>query len=167
MDSFGRLVRFALLTAQRRDKLAEMQWADLDGNVWKIRTEDREKGNAGELVLPDLAIEVLGARACGFVFPTKGGKKHNDWIIRNRLEKLSGVTGWTLHDLRRTARSLMARAEVRPDVAERVLGHALGGVEGIYNRHPTPKRRAMRLTALAGLVGLILDPPSANVVGLR
>jgi integrase len=39
-------------------------------------------------------------------------------------DELSGVTGWVIHDLRRTARSLMARAGIRPDVAERVLGHA-------------------------------------------
>ena len=51
--TYGRLVRFALLTAQRQDKVAGMRWEDLEGNVWKIRTEDSEKGNAGELVLPE------------------------------------------------------------------------------------------------------------------
>ena len=51
--SYGRLVRFLLLTAQRREKVASMQWSDLAGNVWTIRTEEREKGNAGELVLPE------------------------------------------------------------------------------------------------------------------
>ena len=61
--TYGRLVRFALLTAQRQDKIAGMRWDDLEGNVWKIRTEDREKGNAGELVLPEgpLLFSVSGA----------------------------------------------------------------------------------------------------------
>ena len=49
---------------------------------------------------------------------------------------------WQLHDLRRTARSLMSRAGVRPDIAERVLGHAISGVEGVYDRHPYRDEKA-------------------------
>ena len=45
--TFGALIRLALLTAQRQDKLASMKWSDIDGNVWTIATQDREKGNAG------------------------------------------------------------------------------------------------------------------------
>src|SRR5439155_24763583 len=45
------------------------------------------------------------------------------------------LPNWTLHDLRRTAKTLMVRAGVRPDISERVLGHVIAGVEGIYDRH--------------------------------
>jgi len=45
------------------------------------------------------------------------------------------VPGWTIHDLRRTARSLMSQAGVAPDHAERALGHVIGGVRGVYDRH--------------------------------
>ena len=62
---YGRLIRFLLLTAQRRDKVASMQWDDLAGDVWTIRTEKREKGNAGELVLPQAALDVLDERGEG------------------------------------------------------------------------------------------------------
>ena len=48
---------------------------------------------------------------------------------------------WILHDLRRTARSLMARAGVADNVAERVLGHAIPGIHGVYNRHDYLNRR--------------------------
>ena len=51
------------------------------------------------------------------------------------LEQESGVDGWSLHDLRRTARSLMSRAGVPSDHAERCLGHVIGGVRGVYDRH--------------------------------
>ena len=57
--TFGALVRLALLTAQRQDKLASIKWSDVKDGVWTIATEDREKGNAGELVLPDAAVEIL------------------------------------------------------------------------------------------------------------
>jgi hypothetical protein len=43
---------------------------------------------------------------------------------------------WVLHDLRRTARSLMSRAGVQRDISERVMGHAIVGVEGVYDQYP-------------------------------
>jgi len=57
---FGAILRLALMTAQRRDKLATMRWNDVsvDG-IWNIRTEDREKGNAGALVLAGLLETIL------------------------------------------------------------------------------------------------------------
>ena len=78
-----------------------------------------------------------------------------------------GVTGWTLHDLRRTSRSLLSRAGVRPDIAERVLGHAVGGVEGIYDRHRYDDEKADALARLAAPIERIVNPPAGNVVPLR
>jgi integrase len=49
---------------------------------------------------------------------------------------MSWTQGWRFHDLRRTARSLMSRTGVNPDIAERCLGHVIGGRRGIYDRHP-------------------------------
>ena len=57
--TFGALVRLALLTAQRQDKFASMKWEDVKDGVWTIATEEREKGNAGVLVLPDAAVAIL------------------------------------------------------------------------------------------------------------
>ena len=71
---FGDAVRFLLVSAQRRRR--SRRWrSDLEGHVWTIRTEAREKGNAGVLVLPDAAMEVLGAPGDGLVFPGRGGKQ--------------------------------------------------------------------------------------------
>ena len=57
----------------------------------------------------------------------------------------------------------MARAGVRPDIAERVLGHAIKGVEGIYDRHAYSEEKAHALRALAGLIERIINPPADNV----
>jgi integrase len=166
-DSYGRLLRFLLLTGQRREKVASMRWDDLDGNVWTIPTEKREKGNAGVLVLPNAAVAVLGKRGDGLVFPGKGGKQISGWSkYKARIDRASGVTDWVLHDLRRTARSLMSRAGVNSDIAERVLGHAMQGVKGVYDRHDYRGEKAMALRKLAGLVDLILKGPANNVVKL-
>ena len=50
--TFGAFIRVALLTGQRKDKVISMKWEDLDGDVWRIPSEEREKGNAGDLELP-------------------------------------------------------------------------------------------------------------------
>ena len=67
-------------------------------------------------------------------------------------QKLGDMPHWTAHDLRRTARSLLSRAGVRPDIAERVLGHAIAGVEGVYDRHLYDTEKAEALAKLAALV---------------
>jgi hypothetical protein len=72
-----------------------------------------------------------------------------------------------LHDLRRTARSLMSRAGVLPHVSERVLGHVIPGVEGVYDRHSYDVEKAHALTKLAALVETIINPPTGNVVPLH
>jgi integrase len=73
---------------------------------------------------------------------------------------------WTIHDLRRTARSLMSRAGVPADHAERCLGHVIGGVRGIYDRHAFSEEKRTAFEALAALIERILHP-AANVVPLR
>jgi integrase len=102
-----------------------------------------------------------------YVFAVGGGKGvFNSFSQRKEEldEKLPNMPHWTIHDLRRTARSLMARAGVRPDIAERVLGHAIAGVEGVYDRHTYAVEKADALDRLAALVGTILTPPTDNVV---
>lgn len=74
------------------------------------------------------------------------------------------MPAWVLHDLRRTAKSLMARAGVRPDISERVLGHVIGGVEGVYDRHTYRDEKADALKRLAALIDSIVNPPAANVI---
>ena len=60
-----------------------------------------------------------------------------------RLDRLSGVEGWTLHDLRRSAATHMARLGVAQEHIERVLGHVIEGVAGTYNRYSyLPEKRA-------------------------
>jgi hypothetical protein len=82
------------------------------------------------------------------------------------LDENAGVTGWTLHDLRRTARSLMSRAGVPSDHAERCLGHVLPGVRGVYDRHAYHAEKQRTFEALAAQIERIVNPQD-NVVPLR
>lgn len=173
--TFGGIVRLCLLTAQRRTKVATMMWADLsiDGE-WTIAKEVREKDSAGSLMLPDAAIEIVKAqprvRDNPYVFAGRGDGPYAGFSqgkTRFDAKLPPDMPAWVLHDLRRTARSMMSRAGVRPDVAERVMGHVIAGVEGVYDRHSYREEKAEALKRLAALVNAIVDPPAGNVVSLR
>ena len=94
-----------------------------------------------------------------FVFTTTG-RRPIGGLERHKakFDRACGVTGWTLHDLRRTARSLMSRAGISPDHAERCLGHIIGGVRGVYDRHAYHAEKAAAYEALATQIDLIVNP---------
>jgi len=150
-----------------------MMWNDFKDGEWTIRVERREKGTAGKLKLPAMALEIVEKqpRIAGnpYVFPGRGKIAFNSFSQRKAEldEKLSDMDPWVIHDLRRTARSLLSRAGVRPDISERVLGHAIAGVEGVYDRHSYDAEKADALKRLAGLVGRIVNPPKDRVVQLQ
>jgi integrase len=83
----------------------------------------------------------------GFVFTTTGGKSpsSNFAKVKAELDRLSGVSGWTIHDIHRTVRSKLAELGVPREVARKVLNHEDGKVDRIYNRHEymAEKREAL------------------------
>jgi integrase len=168
--TFGAFVKVALLTAQRRDKIATMKWSDVVDGVWTIAANDREKGTAGKIKLPNLALDIIEAqpKIAGnpHVFAARGHGPFNSWAQRKKEmdKRLPDMPRWVIHDLRRTARSLMSRANVPRDIAERVLGHAIPGVEGVYDRHRYDEQKADALNRLAALIEKIINPPKDNVV---
>ena len=165
---FGAFVRLALLTGQRKEKVASMKWEDIDGSVWHIPTEKREKGNAGDLELPQIAFDIINAQSRfasnPYVLAGRGGSHFNGFSEgKKAFDAKVPIPHWTIHDLRRTARSLMSRAGVDSNIAERVLGHAIKGVEGVYDRRSYTPEKAQALRKLAGLIQLILAGPVDNV----
>jgi integrase len=121
--------------------------------------------------LPKLALDLIEAqpRIVGnpHVFAARGKGPFNSFSQRKEEldHKLPGIEPWTLHDLRRTARSLMSRAGVRPDIAERVLGHAIGGIAGVYDRHRYDAEKADALNKLAHLSETIIKPEEQVTLG--
>ena len=169
--TYAPMLKVLLLTGQRKDKVATTKWDDVVDGEWRIASEAREKSNAGSLRLPQAVLDIIAAqpRIAGnpHVFAGRGSGPFNSFSQRKEElnEKLPDMPPWVLHDLRRTARSLMSRAGVRPDIAERVLGHVIAGVEGVYDRHSYDAEKAHALTELAALVETIVNP-SGNVVAL-
>jgi integrase len=165
-------VQFVLSTAARRMEAANMTRGELDGNDWLIPAS-RMKGKQDHLVpLSKKALEILVGlpiigKPDGFVFTNNGRRAFRGFgIYKADLQARSATSGWTLHDLRRTARSLMSRAGVDSDHAERCLGHVIGGVRGVYDRHGYREEKRRAFEALAGLIERIVQPPGENVVNL-
>jgi integrase len=168
---YGILVKFLLLTGQRLDKVRTMMWSDLldDRKVWKIRTESvREKSHGGTLRLPPLVRAVLAPlqpiAGNPYVFDGRKGCFNGLSKAKARLDRASGITGWTPHDLRRTARTLMPRAGVPADDAERLLGHVPPGIRGNYDWHSYTVEKANALQKLAVLIHDIVQSGSEPVV---
>ena len=178
---FPRLVRALLLTAQRRDEVARMRWEELDGATWTIAAERYKTGVHSTIPLTDQVRELLGKRAKrgSYVFSTTQGEKPFSGFSKAKraldeaiadIRKKEGrdpMPQWQLHDLRRTARSLLSRAGVAPDIGERVLGHVIGGIRGTYDRHEFIAEKRDALERLGALVRRILSPPGGNVLALR
>jgi integrase len=174
--TFGAIVRMCLLTAQRSRKVSTMKWYDISVNgEWTIPTAPREKNTAGSLVLPTAALDIIraqpriGENPHVFASPQGEGKSLSGFSKAKATfdVKLPEMPHWTLHDLRRTARSLMSRAKVSSEHAERVMGHAIDGVEGVYDRYAYRDEKADALRKLAALIDAIVHPRSAEVLPMK
>ena len=142
---FGTIVKLLILTGQRRGEVAAMRWDEIDfeSGVWSIPAL-RTKSNRAQVVpLPPQAISLLRSAPrfeSPFVFMALGNEDASFSGFSKAKARLAGRAefgDWTLHDLRRTAASGLARLGVSPHVIERILNHTtgtLGGVAGIYNR---------------------------------
>jgi len=165
---FGPFVQFLLLTAARRTEVAQMTRCEVVGDVWTIPQERYKTGL--ELVIP---LSPLAARALSrlpaigdgnLVFTTDGRRPFSGYSkAKTKFDKECGVTGWALHDLRRSARSLMSRAGVSADIAERCLGHVIAGVRGTYDRYAYLAEKRHAFEALAALIERIVNPQD-NIV---
>jgi len=168
---FSAYVRFLLLTAARRNEASEMTWAEIEGGDWTLPAA-RNKTKV-DLVRPlsSAAREIIEAlpKRGDFVFTTNDGLKPISSLSleKGKLDAATGTKGWTLHDLRRTARTLMSRAGVAKDHAERCLGHVIGGVRGVYDRHEYHREKAQAFEALAALIARIVSGSQGDVVPMR
>ncbi len=186
--TFGALVKTLLLTAQRRDEVALMSRGEIgkDG-IWTIPAERHKTKKPNFVPLSEAALAVIDAQPkpddCDYVFPSRARTPFSAFgkskvaldkavleAMRRQATKRANVAplaNWTLHDLRRTGKTLMVRAGVRPDISERVLGHVIGGVEGTYDRHSYADEKRDALERLASMVERILNSSTSNLAALN
>lgn len=137
---FGTIVLLCIHCAFRTNEVAWMRWDYITPAV--ITLPPAATKNSREHVLPNLVGEILVSipRTSEYLFPSSAGTPFNAWSKnKKRLDEISKVTDWTLHDLRRTAASKMAEWQCgQPHVIERILNHVSGSMSPLartYNRH--------------------------------
>jgi integrase len=152
-----------------------MRWqdVDLDKALWSLPKEMTKAGRVHDVPLSDAAVELLKGLPRfdegDYVFTTTGGAKAINGfskakeridaeILKRRKEtapnakKVEGIEDWTMHDLRRTAATMMAKADVLPHVLSALLNHTPGSIQGvthIYNRFRYLEERRAALQAWA------------------
>jgi integrase len=162
---YGGIVALLALTGQRREEVAQLTWdeVDLASRTWTLPASRTKNGKSHIVHLSKEAIAVLMRmpRLGRFVFSLSGMKSFQSFSAAKReLDKLSEVTGWRLHDLRRTCVSGMARLGVAPHVADKVLNHQTGtisGVAAVYQRHEFLAERKNALERWGTHVGRLLE----------
>lgn len=184
--TYARYVRALFLTATRRTEAADMHSREIDGDLWTIPA-DRYKTKIDHVVpLTPAVLDLIGGKPDGcesngwFVFTTNHGSTGFSGFskakialdkalaaVRAERGEMEPMPEWRLHDLRRTARTLMSRAKIDADIAERCIGHKLMGVRGVYDRFEFLDEKRDAFERLAKLVNLILNPPQGNVVPIR
>ncbi|WP_114184067.1 tyrosine-type recombinase/integrase [Microvirga aerophila] len=152
---FGSIVQMLALTAQRRDEVGRLSWdqLDLEKAVWVMPPEHAKNGKPHlvHLSAPVLQLLQSAPRLGDIVFSGDGTTPFQGFSkSKARLDRLSRVSDWTLHDLRRTAVSGMAQLGIAPHVADKILNHQSGtisGVAAVYQRHEFLHERREALNA--------------------
>jgi integrase len=182
-DDYGRIIKLLMLTGQRRNEVGGMRWVEIDGDTWTI-PGTRTKNHREQFVpLPDFALALIDASPrrtnCNYVFgdgPRRKGDDHrgfSGWskakaALDERIVKMRRKRAkfdWRLHDLRRTAATVMAeRLGVLPHIVEVILNHMDGhraGVAGVYNRAKYEAQVRKALQGWAEHVETITSAPGA------
>jgi integrase len=169
---YGPVFRLLILTGQREREVADASWSEIHfgQRLWTIPAERMKGGAAHEVPLSPAAVELLQSvprfTAGDCVFTTTAGAKPINGFskAKARIDRLSGVAGWKIHDLRRTMRTHLSALPVQDLVRELVIAHAKAGLHRVYDQHAyqDEKRHCLELweRRLLGIVG----SPSGDVV---
>ena len=183
-----RALKLILVTAQRPGEVAQLHRDQIKDRWWTIPSEVAGKNEREHRVyLTDKAMELIGDGK-GHIFPSERGKRGHisgnalsqainrgylsdevvkivgNRTIKARKEPYFGMKPWSPHDLRRTARTNMARVGVSDEVGEEVMNHIKPGVVGVYNKYRYDEEKKIALQKWETLLLKILNskPVDAN-----
>ena len=175
--AYPRFIRSLLLTGQRRSSVAQMHTDEIAGDEWLIPAAKMKSGKP-QLVHITAALRDQLGTGRGYVFSRDGGATGIGGFVEcktaldAKVDERRLADGrkpikerWVLHDLRRTARSIMSRCAT-PDVAERVLGHAIPGIRGVYDHYDYAAEKRAALEGLARHINGVVNPSPGKVVAL-
>ncbi len=169
----GAYLRVLLLTLQRREEVARMRWVELsaDRSTWTVPADRAKNGKAHLVHLAEpVRVALAGLhrlKGNPHVFPGRrggsiGGFSHmKDELLRvmagavpiqpgRRRAKApdSVAADWRFHDFRRTGVTMLANLGVAPHVADKLLNHVTGTIQGVAAVYQRAEFLAERKAAL-------------------
>jgi len=173
---FQHILQLLILSGCRRQEVGEACWAefDLPNKLWHIPGARRKRNIPLTVPLSDMAVTILKTlpRFSGdLLFPASRHGSNRAFSgyskSKQRLDKLSGVCNWTLHDLRRTTATGLGNLGCRSEIIEGILGHVRKGIERVYQHHALLVERRQALQSWGRHIDQLLHPEmESNVVAL-
>jgi integrase len=169
----GVIYKLILLTGQRPGQVMGMRWEEVnpDDSLWTLPRE-RTKNKKGNHVVPlsEQAAKLVESQRTDsdYVFPRQGS--HIKYIsnYRYQIQKRTGIKGWSAHDLRRTAGTIMNDLVSNEALIERVLGHSVEKIRSTYNRHGYLREKRAALDKLGREIDRIIGiKHESTVIQLR
>ncbi|MES5482123.1 integrase arm-type DNA-binding domain-containing protein [Bradyrhizobium sp. INPA03-11B] len=168
LGTFGLLTRTCLLGGPRRSEPTMIEWKKhiMDDRI-TFDAAWTKMGLHHDVPRTHLVDEVLaGARhfqraTSDYVFPSPktGGQMSGFTKMVNRLVKEAGVEKFTMHDLRRSLRTIMSRCGYDNEIQRLCVGQKPSGIDQVYNHDEQWIIRKMAFEAahdyIAELVGAI------------
>jgi len=166
--SFGALVRLGLLTGMRRGELAGLRWSDVKADRISLEPRRTKQGRSHQIPLTAQMSAQFGSRPRGtsdLVFPSwKTNRQMSGWKkLVQALRQASGVI-FTLHDLRRTCRTLMSNLGVATDIAEMAIGHQRSDLIRRYDFSDVWPERVDAFGKVSAHIRSLVPASSSNVV---
>lgn len=183
-DDIRDVVRLCIITGQRVGEVSGLCKSEInrDTKMWMLPKERTKNGVAHSVPLSDAALVIIEPRMKGrgqFLFPNRLSGTEPLWAsapnkaLQRNMDAI-GIPAFTVHDLRRTVNTHLARLGVDAQTRSRILNHVstrkASITEGVYNVHAydLEKRRALEawgreLEAIVGAPVMSLS----NVVELR
>jgi integrase len=173
-------IKLLLALAVRKGELIGARWCefDLDEGLWHLPEARTKTSTAITIPLSNIVVnwfKELKHLSCGndYVLPAR---KMQDRMIPHIAESTLGVAlakvahglePFTIHDMRRTAKTLLASLGVQPHISERCLNHKINGVEGIYDGYDYFDERKRALNALSDLLVQLENGATDKVIPIK
>ncbi|WP_340678515.1 integrase arm-type DNA-binding domain-containing protein [Paraglaciecola sp.] len=160
-------IQLLILTGARQSEIRLAQWQNFnfEAGVWTVPSEISKTNKPIRRPIPEKVKKLLEQLALiygkeGFIIP---GQKLGEAITTHSVNRFAKriwqklydahlTPEWTPHDFRRTLVTRLSEIEVMPHVTEKMLGHVLGGVMGVYNKHDWLKEQLAGYNLWAELI---------------
>jgi len=178
---FRQYIHLLMLTGQRTGEIKSLERPEINKADALIEFSPAKYKNKRPHIVPmaPMVVEIVDTLpeldGCSYAITTNGKTPIDcDTYLKDKLDEAIKAAGhkpikdWRPHDIRRTVRTNLSKLGIPSDIGERVMGHVIGGVRGVYDRHSFNDEKRRALTAWEGYLSRVIGRTGGdNVLTLR